>query len=96
MRRAARVDANHADIIAAFRSFGFSVADTSRLGSGFPDCVIARNGITGLVEIKDGSKPASARRLTDDEERFRMNWNGRWELVESFDDVMRIAQSWNQ
>lgn len=94
MRRAARVDANHGEIIDAFRAFGFSVADTSRLGGGFPDCVIARNKKTALVEIKDGKKSASKRKLTTDEAQFLAGWRGRYFVAESLKDVEFINQEW--
>lgn len=71
-RRAARVDANQPAIVAALRREGVRVFDTHRLGSGFPDLVaLHRDGRSVvLIEVKDGSKPPSARRLTDDEAAF--------------------------
>ena len=94
MRRAARVDRNHSEVINAFRAYGFSVADTSRLGGGFPDCVIAKSGRTAVIEIKDGKLPPSARKLTEAEERFRSDWLGRYEVVESLDDVDEVVRTW--
>jgi hypothetical protein len=85
--RARKVDANHAEIIDAFRRMGWSVADTSRLGNGFPDLVVAKAMRTVLVEVKDGRKPPSARKLTPDEDRFRRGWKGSYAIVESLDDV---------
>lgn len=94
MRRAARVDRNHSEIIGAFRAMGFSVADTSRLGGGFPDTVISKHGRTALVEIKDGKKVPSARQLTADEIKFRNEWKGRYEVVESVDDAELVNRNW--
>ena len=73
-RYARRIDDNQPEIVAAFRACGWYVRDTSRLGEGFPDLVVYRpqNGIV-LVEIKDGTKPPSARRLTPDESEFARN-----------------------
>ena len=70
-RYARRTDDNQPEIIAAFRACGWYVRDTSRLGEGFPDLVVYRpqNGIV-LVEVKDGTKPPSARQLTKDESEF--------------------------
>ena len=67
MRRRARVDANHADIVATLRACGWYVHDTSRLGGGFPDLVCARAGKVILVEVKDGTKPLSKQILTQTE-----------------------------
>lgn len=89
--RARRVDSNHKDIIQALRALGCSVADTSRLGQGFPDAVVSRHGITALVEIKDGSKPPSARKLTPAEEQFRANWQGVYRVVESVPDAIDLV-----
>ena len=88
MRRAARVDANHGVIREAYRLLGCSVADTFQLGGGFPDMVVAKFGITDLVEVKDGSKPPSARKLTDDEMQFHNKWNAKVWIIESVDDVL--------
>ena len=91
MRRAARTDANHAQIVAAFRQLGYSVLDLSRVGQGCPDLLVARNGESWLVEIKDGAKPPSARKLTPDESEFHARWKGRVIIVESLDDVARVS-----
>jgi hypothetical protein len=87
MRRAARVDGNHAQVMAAFRKMGCTVEDTSRLGSGFPDCVVSRWQKTIFVEIKDGSLPPSARKLTPDEIRFKRETKGVYCIVENLNDV---------
>ena len=96
MRRAARVDRNHGEIIKAFRKLGFSVADTSKLGAGFPDLVIAFAKRTALVEVKDGTKVPSARVLTKPEADFRADWKGTYLIAESLDDVTAIAKSWGR
>lgn len=68
--RAKRVDRNHGDIRKTFRRLGWIVHDLSALGGGMPDLLIVKpfNFITGrralLVEVKDGAKAPSARRLT--------------------------------
>jgi len=75
MRRAARVDENQAVIVAALRDAGALVWPTHQLGGGFPDlCVGFRNELY-LLEVKDGSKPPSARTLTEDEFNFFAMWD---------------------
>jgi len=76
MRRAARVDANHSDVVAALRKDGALVIDTSGVGGGFPDLVVAYYGITALVEVKDGNKSASRQKLTDAQLKFHGQWIG--------------------
>ena len=75
----------------AFRKFGCSVWDTSRMGGGFPDLLIGWSGVCALVEIKDGTKPPSRRKLTPAEQEFKDTWKGGVHLVESLDDVLIVA-----
>lgn len=71
-RYARAVDDNHADICATLRRVpGVKVWDTSRYGAGFPDLLVTHGTALHFVEVKDGRKPPSARRLTEAEEKFR-------------------------
>ena len=91
--RVARIDANQPEIVKAFRSLGWEVAHTHTVGDGFPDIVCSKSGITLLVEIKDGSKPPSARKLTVKEQLFQSRWQGHLAIIESVDDVFAIHRS---
>jgi hypothetical protein len=95
MKYARRTDRNHAEILQVFRKLGFSVADTSRLGQGFPDCVIARSSKTALCEIKDGKKIKSARALTEAQKKFWEEWRGLYLIVERPEDVLEISSRWH-
>ena len=75
-RRAARVDANQAEIVAAMRAAGATVVSLAACGAGIPDLLVGRSGKTALVEVKDGSKPPSERRLTPDQLRWHGSWTG--------------------
>jgi len=88
-RRAARTDSNQTEIVAAFRQAGASVKLVHTV-KGFVDAVVGINGRNLLVEIKDGSKPPSARMLTPDEEDFHRGWKGTIHIVESVDDVVKV------
>lgn len=90
MRRAARTDANHAAIVAAFRRLGYSVLDLSRVGQGCPDLLVARGGVSILVEVKDGAKTPSRRALRRSQIDFVGRWKGRTVVVECVDDVVRL------
>ena len=92
MRRAARTDGNHAEVMAAFRALGCSVLDLSRLGGGCPDLAIGVRGRTVLIEVKDGSKPPSARHLTLAEQEFFDGWKGAVYVVEFLSDVQRVVE----
>lgn len=91
-RRAARVDANQREIVAALRQCGASVAITSAVGNGFPDLVVALpGGVTMLVEIKDGSQAPSRQCLTPAEVAFSMSWPGAYFVVRSVDDALALV-----
>ena len=93
MRVRARRDDNHTDIVGTFKACHCSVLDTASLGNGAPDLVVAlKKNITLLIEIKDGKKPPSARRLTPDELKFRDNWKGEYRIIESVDDVLALLK----
>ena len=64
MAYARRVDATQAAIVDALRKTGWLVYDASRFGGGFPDLVLIKHGRTTFAEVKDGSKPPSAQKLT--------------------------------
>lgn len=72
-RRAARVDANQPEIVAALRSIGAEVTDLSRVGSGVCDLLVSYRGNWYAIEIKDGRKPPSERKLTPDQ----VEWHGK-------------------
>lgn len=76
MRRRGRVDANHAAIVKALRQVGASVQSLADIGKGCPDLLVGWRFRTWLFEVKDGSKPPSARKLTADEENWIREWNG--------------------
>jgi hypothetical protein len=76
LRRAARIDANQPETIAHLRKLGWSVKPTHTVGDGFPDLVAGKPGFNCLVELKDGGKPPSERKLTEDQEDFAKEWTG--------------------
>ena len=76
MRRAAKVDANQPVIVAALRQAGASVQSLAAIGAGCPDLLVGYAGRTALVEVKDGAKPPSDRKLTPDQKQWHQNWQG--------------------
>jgi hypothetical protein len=93
MRRAARVDSNHGEIVSTLRRLGATVQDASRMGGGFPDLVVGFRGRTLLVEVKDSAKPPSARQLTPDQERWHSRWRGQVCIVSSVDEALALLNS---
>ena len=75
MRYANRIDANQNAIVEALRKAGAYVRIISQ-GDGIPDLLVAYKGYTILMEVKDGNKPPSARKLTEAEQKFFDEWTG--------------------
>ena len=90
-RRAAKIDANQPDIVKTFRDMGMSVAITSSSHDGFPDVVVGHGGVTVLVEIKDGAKCESKRKLTPDQCKFHRNFKGAITVIESSCQAIALA-----
>lgn len=94
MRRAGNRDGNHAELRDGLRAGGLLVADTGGMGDGFPDLVVGsrrppcptcrRRPLT-MLEVKDGRRPPSARKLSEDEEKFHAIWGDHVRVVESLE-----------
>jgi hypothetical protein len=89
MRRAAKVDANQAAIVEALRACGASVQSLAAVGKGVPDLLVGLRTRNYLIEVKDGSKPPSARKLTPDQVQWHTKWAGQVLTVTSPDDALR-------
>lgn len=93
IRRAARVDANQSEIVAALRSIGVKVTDLSSAGKGVPDLCCMWRGQTYWLEVKDGNKPPSARKLTVEQVRFHAdarNVGVKVHVVETVDQALAV------
>lgn len=76
--RAAKVDANHTQVVSALRAAGAKVESLAGVGKGVPDLLV---GIPGtkrlmLMEVKDGDKPKSAQKLTPAQQDWHAKWSG--------------------
>ena len=89
MRRANRKDANHRQVINEFRRLGWQVLDTADLKNAF-DILVSKRMVTVCIEIKDGEKPPSARRLTAGEQNFKDNWRGNYKIIKSLQEVQDL------
>ncbi len=88
-----RTDTNHARIVKTLRAIGWHVTDASHVGNGFPDLVIAKNGRLLLVEVKDGARPPSERKLTALEQMVHLAFAERGvtvAIVSSEDEAVRL------
>ena len=90
MRRAARIDANQPAIVDALRSVGAAVQPLHSVGQGCPDLLVSHRMRTYTMEIKDGSKPPSERRLTPAQIAWHDAWRDAVHIVETVDDALRV------
>jgi hypothetical protein len=72
VRYAARKDANKDDIVAALRQVGCYVYDLRQP----VDLLASKAGNAWMIEIKDGAKVPSARKLTPAQVQFMRDWTG--------------------
>ena len=86
MVRRQRSDANQTEIAKRYREHGCSVLILSQDNS--VDMLVGCRGHDALIEVKDGKKPPSARKLTEKEQQFHESWRGTpIRIVESVEDV---------
>jgi hypothetical protein len=74
--RARAVDENQQTVVKALRALGISVQVLSMVGNGFPDLLVGYQGRNYLVELKDGRKPPSGRKVTPKEKEWANAWQG--------------------
>jgi len=86
--RARKIDANQPEIVEGLRAIGCSVAITSAAGDGFPDLVVGYYGENYMLEVKDGNKIPSKRKLTPEQEQFHINWRGQIQIVNNLDEAI--------
>ncbi len=93
MRRAARTDRNHAEIVKALRQAGCGVVDLSAVGNGVPDLLVhpptfpaCRMAV--LLEIKDPKQPPNKRKLKPSQVKFHAEWKGWVHVVTSTDEAL--------
>lgn len=88
MRTAAKVDANQREIVSALRSVGATVQPLHAVGQGCPDLLVGFRGLSYAIEVKDGAKPPSARKLTPAQEEWHGGWKGHVAVVSSVAEAL--------
>ena len=91
MKQAARTDANQAEIVRIFRKAGATVQSLADVGKGVPDLLLGFMGYNILVEVKDGNKPPSARKLTPDQIKWHSNWRCKVHIVKDYQDCAELV-----
>lgn len=91
MRFRARVDDNQNEVVSQLKQiYGLSVRVTSMVGAGFPDLVLGWRGKNYLIELKDGKKSASRKKLTELESKMKDTWFGQFDVCENIEDIFRV------
>lgn len=96
MRRAARVDANQGEIVKVLRRIGATVQHLSKVGEGCPDLLVGYHKRNFLLEIKDGAKPPSDRKLTPEQDFWHAMWAGQVHVVKNVDEALLLVASVEQ
>lgn len=89
-RRASKVDANQAEIVAHLRKHGASVECLHAVGQGVPDLLVGYDNMTFLIEVKDGNKPPSAQKLTPAQVKWHDEWKGHARVVNSKQEALKV------
>ena len=72
MTFAKKVDKNQASVVKALRDYGADVHLLHMVGAGIPDLLVAYEGQTILMEVKDGPD----KKFTPDQIKFIAGWKG--------------------
>jgi hypothetical protein len=92
--RAAKIDRNQPEIVAALRKAGASVQSLAGVGQGVPDLLVGYMGKTALLEVKDGLKVKSKQKLTEDQKPWHANWRGgTLATVDGIDAALRVLKA---
>ena len=90
MQKRGRTDGNHTAIVKALKGAGCTVQSLAALGDGVPDLLVGIDGRNLLVEVKNGARSPSRRRLTGDEQTWHAAWAGQVVVVATVDEAMAV------
>jgi hypothetical protein len=92
MRYGAKIDANQPEIVAALRKAGCTVQHLHAVGKGCPDLLCALDGVTFLIEVKDGAQPPNKQALTPDQKTWHAGWRSQVHIVNSVAGALAVAE----
>ena len=90
MRRAAKVDANQAAIVAALRAIGATVQPLHMVGAGCPDLLVGFRGRNWCLEIKDCNASNTHRKLRPAQVEWHDGWKGHVATVETVGAALAV------
>jgi len=88
MRHRAKIYDNQPGIVKALEQIGCSVQSLAACGNGVPDLLVGYRGYNVLLEIKDGKKIPSKRKLTQDQTVWHVLWKGQVKVVETVEEAI--------
>jgi len=90
MTFAKKVDKNQASVVKALRDNGADVHLLHMVGAGIPDLLVAYEGHTILMEVKDGAD----KKFTPDQIKFIAGWKGGYLYrVNSSEEAIDVLKS---
>lgn len=87
MRRAAKVDANHDQIVSALEAAGCSVQSLAPIGKGCPDALAAKAGAMWLFEFKN---PKGKDEVNEAQRKWHIEWNAPVYVVRTPDEALAV------
>lgn len=90
MRHHPRTDTNQTAITKALKAAGATVLSLAAMGKGCPDLLVGYHGANLLVEVKDGAKVPSRRKLTADQVQWHADWRGQVCVVTSVKQALEL------
>jgi hypothetical protein len=71
------------------------VQSLAAIGAGCPDLLVGYKGVNYLMEVKDGSKPPSGRKLTPDQVEWLRKWKGAAVTVTTLGEAIGVLNEKN-
>lgn len=96
MRRRARKDDNHREIVEAFQKIGCLVLDMSHAGGGWPDLIVNDHATLRMVEIKNPKTSYGRRGLNALQQKFAGDSAAQMAIVRTVDDVIALVGQWRR
>ena len=87
MRRRARIDRNHSEIVNALERCGCSVQSLASLGRGCVDLLVGAHGRNFLIEVK-----APKGKVTPDQIEWASGWRGQMAIVRSVEEAIAVVR----
>lgn len=93
MKRAARVDENHAPIVKALLDAGCSVQSLAAVGLGCPDILVGMAGANILIEIKNPDSRRGKEGLNEEQRSWHRFWKGHVVTVHTAEEAIAAVKA---